>query len=240
MKILVIEDDETIADYITKGFRESGYTVDLARDGYEGSELALARIYEAAVIDIMLPGIDGLTIIENMRKQGITTPVLILSARRTVDDRVQGLRTGGDDYLVKPFSFSELEARIEALIRRGTPAGETSPEKESLSFADLELDPWKHEVRRGGQIISLQPREFNLLEYLVRNAERVVTKTSILEAVYEYNFDPQTNVVDVLVHRLRSKIDKEFDTKLIHTIRGAGYVLREKNLNPRGSFQACA
>lgn len=228
MKILVIEDDETIADYIAKGFRESGFTVDVARDGFEGSELALSNIYSAAVIDIMLPGVDGLTIIEDMRKQDIKTPVLILSARRTVDDRVQGLRTGGDDYLVKPFSFSELEARIEALIRRGTPEKESRNARETLHFADLELDPWKHEVRRGGQVISLQPKEFSLLEYMVRNAGRVVTKTAILEAIYEYNFDPQTNVVDVLVHRLRSKVDKDFSTKLIHTIRGAGYVLRHE------------
>jgi len=227
MKILVIEDDETLADYVAKGLRESGYGVDVARDGYEGSELARSSAYDVAVVDIMLPGIDGLTIIEDMRAKGIRTPVLILSARRTVDDRVQGLKAGGDDYLVKPFSFSELEARIEALIRRSAPEESASKKKDAtLRVADLELEPWKHEVRRAGQVIPLQPKEFRLLEYLARNAGRVVTKTSILETVYEYNFDPQTNVVDVLVHRLRSKIDKDFEPKLIHTIRGAGYVLR--------------
>lgn len=230
MKILVIEDDPTIGDYIAKGLRESGYAVDLSRDGIEGSELALSPGYDAAVVDIMLPGVDGLTLIEGMRNKGIRTPVLILSARRTVDDRVQGLRAGGDDYLVKPFSFSELEARIEALIRRAAPQEGPSPggrePGDTLRVADLELDPWKHEAKRGGKPVSLQPKEFRLLEYLARNAGRVVTKTAILENVYEYHFDPQTNVVDVLVHRLRSKIDKDFEPKLIHTIRGAGYVLR--------------
>lgn len=230
MKILVIEDDQTIGDYIAKGLRESGYAVDLARDGIEGSELALSPGYDAAVVDIMLPGLDGLALIEGMRKKGSRTPVLILSARRTVDDRVQGLRAGGDDYLVKPFSFSELEARIEALIRRAAPQdGSKATEGgrgDPLRVADLELDPWKHEARRHGRPVALQPKEFRLLEYLARNAGRVVTKTAILENVYEYHFDPQTNVVDVLVHRLRSKIDKDFEPKLIHTIRGAGYVLR--------------
>ena len=231
MKILVIEDDQTIGDYIAKGLRESGYAVDLAREGIEGSELALSPGYDAAVVDIMLPGVDGLSIIESMRRKGIRTPVLILSARRTVDDRVQGLRAGGDDYLVKPFSFSELEARIEALIRRTVPTESEGGRRgnggsDTLRVADLELDPWKHEARRAGKPIALQPKEFRLLEYLARNAGRVVTKTAILENVYEYHFDPQTNVVDVLVHRLRSKIDKDFEPKLIHTIRGAGYVLR--------------
>jgi two-component system OmpR family response regulator len=226
MKILVIEDDKTIAAYIAKGLRETGYTVDVANDGDEGSDLAQIGPYDAAVVDIMLPGTDGLTIIEEMRAENITTPVLILSAKRSVDDRVRGLRAGGDDYMVKPFSFSELEARIEALIRRSTPAPAETSESATLRVADLELDSWKHEVRRAGQIITLQPREFRFLEFLARNAGRVLTKTAILEHVYEYNFDPQTNVVDVLVHRLRSKIDKDFEPKLIHTIRGAGYVLR--------------
>lgn len=229
MKILVIEDDQTIADYIAKGLRESGYAVDVARAGFEGEELACSVSYDAAVVDIMLPEVDGLTIIEKMRARGITTPVLILSARRTVDDRVHGLRAGGDDYLVKPFSFSELEARIEALIRRASPAPDAKardPREAVLRIADLELDAWKHEVRRRGEVIPLQPKEFRLLELLARNPGRVVTKTSILETVYEYNFDPQTNVVDVLMHRLRSKIDRDHEPKLIHTIRGAGYVLR--------------
>jgi two-component system OmpR family response regulator len=226
MKILVIEDDKTIAAYIAKGLRETGYTVDVANDGDEGSDLAQIGPYDAAVVDIMLPGTDGLTIIEEMRAEHITTPVLILSAKRSVDDRVRGLRAGGDDYMVKPFSFSELEARIEALIRRSIPAPSEPSESSVLRVADLELNSWKHEVRRAGQTITLQPREFRFLEYLARNAGRVLTKTAILEHVYEYNFDPQTNVVDVLVHRLRSKIDKDFEPKLIHTIRGAGYVLR--------------
>ncbi|MEM8954052.1 MAG: response regulator transcription factor [Verrucomicrobiota bacterium] len=227
MKILVIEDDKTIAAYIAKGLREAGYTVDVAHDGDEGSDLAQIGPYDAAVVDIMLPGTDGLTIIEEMRAEKIATPVLILSAKRSVDDRVKGLRAGGDDYMVKPFSFSELEARIEALIRRAAPADSAdSTDSSILRVADLELDSWKHEVRRAGQTITLQPREFRFLEFLARNAGRVLTKTSILEHVYEYNFDPQTNVVDVLVHRLRSKIDKDFEPKLIHTIRGAGYVLK--------------
>jgi two-component system OmpR family response regulator len=226
MKILVIEDDKKIAAYIEKGLRESGYVVDIAHDGHDGAELALHGQYAAAIIDLMLPGMDGMTIIESMRARGVATPVLILSARQTVDDRVRGLKAGGDDYMVKPFSFSELEARIHALIRRATTAVSRIADSEVLRVADLELDPWKHEAVRDGRSIPLQPREFQLLEFLVRNAGRVVTKTSILENVYEYHFDPQTNVVDVLVHRLRSRIDKDFKPKLIHTVRGAGYVLR--------------
>ena len=225
MKILVIEDDEKIAGFIANGLRERGYAVDVAHDGEAGGDLAHRGNYEAAIIDIMLPGIDGLTLIEGMRAAKLRTPVLILSARRTIDDRVNGLRAGGDDYLVKPFSFFELEARIEALIRRSLPA-ETSGERGTFRVADLELDPWKHEVRRHGNAITLQPREFRLLELLARNAGRVISKTAILEYVYEYNFDPQTNVVDVLVHRLRGKVDKDIEPKLIHTVRGAGYVLR--------------
>lgn len=228
MKILVIEDDQAIADYISKGLREVGYGVDVVMDGAEGADLACSSSYEVAVIDIMLPEVDGLTIIERMRAANISTPVLILSAKRSVDDRVKGLRAGGDDYMVKPFSFSELEARIEALIRRSSSvhSDDDGVQDTTLRVADLELDPWKHEVHRGGEIIALQPREFRLLEFLVRNVDRMVTKTAILEYVYEYHFDPQTNVIDVLVHRLRSKIDKNFEPKLIHTIRGAGYVLR--------------
>jgi two-component system OmpR family response regulator len=226
MKILVIEDDKKIAAYIDKGLRESGYVVDIAHDGHDGADLALNGQYAAAIVDLMLPGMDGMTIIETMRARGVATPVLILSARQTVDDRVRGLKAGGDDYMVKPFSFSELEARIHALIRRATPATARAADSGILRVADLELDPWKHEAVRDGRSIPLQPREFQLLEFLVRNAGRVVTKTSILENVYEYHFDPQTNVVDVLVHRLRSRIDKDFKPKLIHTVRGAGYVLR--------------
>jgi two-component system OmpR family response regulator len=189
VKILIVEDDEKIAAFIAKGLRERGYAVDVAHDGEAGEGLAHTESYEAAIIDIMLPGIDGLTLIEGMRAAGLRTPVLILSARRTIDDRVKGLRAGGDDYLVKPFSFFELEARIEALIRRSLPV-ETAGEGDVFRVADLELDPWKHEVRRHGQSIALQAREFRLLELLARNAGRVISKTSILEYVYEYNLRP--------------------------------------------------
>jgi len=227
MKVLVIEDDPKIADYVARGLRESGHAVDLAHDGDAGSSLALGGGHDAAVVDIMLPGTDGLTLIAEMRQAGIDTPVLILSARRSVDDRVRGLKAGGDDYLVKPFSFAELEARLEALARRHGRAA-AIPEG-VLRVADLEVDPWTHQARRGEHAIPLQPKEFRLLQLLARQAGRVVSKTAILEQVYEYHFDPQTNVVDVLVHRLRSKVDKDFEPKLIHTIRGAGYVLREES-----------
>lgn len=226
MKILVIEDDEKIAAFIANGLRENGFAVDVVHDGDEGADLALSSPYDAAVVDIMLPGTDGLAIVAAMRARNIRTPVLMLSAKRSVGDRVKGLRAGGDDYLVKPFSFFELEARIEALIRRSLPGDEARSGTGILRVADLELDPWKHEARRQGENIALQPREFRFLELLARNAGRVISKTAILEHVYEYNFDPQTNVIDVLVHRLRAKIDKDFDPKLLHTVRGAGYVLR--------------
>ena len=205
--------------------------VDVYHDGLGGLDAALVHKYDAAVIDLMLPGIDGLSIIEQMRAQDVRTPVIILSAKRTVSDRIAGLQKGGDDYMVKPFSFSELLARVQALVRRsGAPAGDGDGGSlgETLKFADLELDPWKREAKRGGEAIPLQAREFSLLEYLMRNPGRVISKTSILENVYDYNFDPQTNVVDVLVCRLRNKIDKEFDKKLLHTVRGMGYVLREE------------
>lgn len=220
----MIEDDEKIAEFVANGLRESGYAVDVVNDGEEGAERALSPTYRAAVIDIMLPGVDGLAIVERMRAENVDTPVLILSAKRGVDDRVRGLRAGGDDYLTKPFSFFELEARIEALLRRSQ-TGEHDAGG-ALRVHDLEIEPWKHEVRRQGTVIALQPREFRLLELLARNAGRVISKTAIIEHVYEYHFDPQTNVVDVLIHRLRSKIDKDFEPKLIQTVRGAGYVLR--------------
>ena len=222
MRLLLVEDDLKIASFITKGLKEAGFAVDHAADGEEGLHLALHEPYAVAIIDIMLPRLDGLRLIEELRRQKINTPVLILSAKRTVDDRVRGLQTGGDDYLIKPFAFPELLARVQALIRRVD--GSTEPT--SLTFGDLSLDLLKWEVHRSGKRVDLQPREFALLEYLMRNAERVVSKTMILEHIWSYQFDPQTNVVDVLVSRLRSKVDKDFPEKIIHTIRGIGYVLK--------------
>jgi len=222
MRVLVIEDDSKIAAYVAEGLREAGFVVDIAADGVEGLHLATTASYDAAVVDLMLPGLDGLTLIERLRTKRIGTPVLILSAKRTVDDRVQGLRAGGDDYMTKPFSFSELLARIEALIRRAT----RQTEPTSLTAGDLTLDLLTREAQREGKALPLQPKEFALLEYMMRNPNRILPKTAILERVYDYSFDPQTNVVDVLVHRLRAKIDRDFERKLIHTVRGAGYVLR--------------
>lgn len=222
MRILLVEDDPKIAAFVAKGFREAGFAVDTAEDGEQGLDLALGQVYDAAVLDIMLPKLDGLTLIENLRKQKINTPVIILSAKRSVDDRIKGLQAGGDDYLTKPFSFSELLARVQALLRRA--GGRSEPVR--LELEGLSLDLITREVRRTGTRIDLQPREFALLEYLLRNAGRVVSKTMILEHVWDYSFDPQTNVVDVLVHRLRAKVDQGFDRKLIHTLRGVGYVLK--------------
>jgi len=222
MRLLLVEDDLKIASFIMKGFKEAGFSVDHVADGEEGLHLALHEPYAVAIIDIMLPKLDGLRLIEVLRRQKIKTPVLILSAKRSVDDRVRGLQTGGDDYLIKPFAFPELLARVQALIRRVN--GSTEPT--SLTFGDLSLDLLRREVHRSGKRIDLQPREFALLEYLMRNAERVVSKTMILEHIWSYQFDPQTNVVDVLVSRLRSKVDKDFPEKIIHTIRGIGYVLK--------------
>jgi two-component system OmpR family response regulator len=222
MRVLVVEDDAKIAAFVVKGLEQAGFVVDHAADGQEGLHLALHESYDASIIDLMLPGLDGLSLIEELRRQQKDTPVIILSARRTVADRVKGLQTGGDDYLVKPFSFAELLARVQALIRRGS--GATHPTR--LAMGDLAVDLLSREVTRGGEQISLQPREFALLEYLMRQAGRVVSKTMILEHVWDYSFDPQTNVVDVLVCRLRNKVDRDFEPKLIHTIRGVGYVLR--------------
>jgi len=224
MKILVVEDDSKIASFVTKGLREAGFAVDAAAAGDEGLHFALSQSYDAAIIDIMLPGLDGLSLIERLRQKKITTPVIILSAKRTVDDRIRGLRAGGDDYMVKPFSFSELLARIQALIRRATQTAEPS----RLTAGDVNVDLLTRQVQRGEKDISLQAREFGLLEYLMRNADRIVSKTAILEHVYDYSFDPQTNVVDVLVCRLRNKIDKDFDHKMIQTVRGMGYVLKTR------------
>ncbi len=222
MRVLVIEDDADTAAYIRKGLKEQGHVVDHAQDGKEGLFMALEQSYDVTIVDRMLPGLDGLSIIQTLRTSGNTTPVLILSALGEVDDRVQGLRAGGDDYLVKPFAFSELLARLEALVRRAdTEAAETS-----LRVGDLQLDLLTRVVKRAGQVIELQPREFRLLEYLMRHAGQVVTRTMLLENVWDYHFDPQTNVIDVHVSRLRRKIDKEFGQPLLHTIRGAGYTLR--------------
>jgi two-component system OmpR family response regulator len=220
MRVLVVEDDKKIASFVVNGLRQSGYAVDHAADGEEGLIRAQTIAYDAAVVDVMLPRLDGLSLIQQLRARGARAPVLILSAKASVDDRVRGLQAGGDDYLTKPFAFSELLARIQALIRRAT----QTPEPTRLAVGDLALDLLTREVRRGGELIELQPREFALLEYLMRQANRPVTKTMILEHVFDYSFDPQTNVVDVLVHRLRRKVDR--DKAMLHTIRGVGYVLR--------------
>ena len=222
MRVLIVEDDETIASFVVKGLREAGFAADHARDGQQGLDLAVAQPYDAAVVDLMLPGLDGLGLIRTLRERGIRTPVLILSARRSVDDRVKGLETGGDDYLTKPFAFAELLARVQALIRRST--GTAEPTR--LVVGTLELDLLSRQCRRDGKAIELRPREFALLEYLMRHAGRVVSKTMIMAHVYDYRFDPHTNVVDVLVHRLREKVDRDFEPKMIHTVRGMGYVLK--------------
>jgi two-component system OmpR family response regulator len=219
---LLIEDDDTIAEFVARGLREAGFAVDRAADGAEGLEAALAQTYDVAVVDVMLPRRDGLSVIEELRRKGVITPVLILSAKRSVDDRVRGLQAGGDDYLTKPFAFAELLARVQALVRRAS----RTPEPTTLTVEDLVLDLLSRRVTRAGNAVDLRPREFALLEYLMRNAGKVVSKTMILSHVWEYNFDPQTNIVDVLVSRLRDKVDRAFDAKLIHTVRGVGYVLR--------------
>ena len=222
MRILLVEDDLKIASFVVKGLKEAGFAVDHAQDGKEGLYLALTEPYDAAIIDIMLPKLDGLSLIEGLRRKKSNTPVIILSAKRSIDDRVKGLQTGSDDYLTKPFAFSELLARVQALIRRSS----RTLEPTSLSVGELSVELLTREVTRTGTEIELQPHEFTLLEYLMRNAGRVVSKTMILEHVWDYNFDPQTNVVDVLVCRLRNKVDRDFDVKMIHTIRGVGYVLK--------------
>jgi two-component system OmpR family response regulator len=219
---LIIEDDRKISSFLDKGFREVGYAADVAEDGEEGLQLARQGVHDAIVADLMLPKLDWLGMIERIRAEGIETPVIILSAKRSVDDRIRGLQAGGDDYMVKPFSFSELLVRVQTLLRRS----QRTPQPTILQTGDLRLNLTERTVERDGQPIELQPREFALLEYLMRNPGRVVTKTAILEHVYDYSFDPQTNVVDVLVCRLRNRIDKQFDQKLIHTVRGVGYVLK--------------
>ena len=223
MRILVIEDDKDVASFIRNGLAQAGCNVDHAANGKDGLFLATTESYDALVVDRMLPGIDGLTVIRTLRASANSTPVLILSALGEVDDRVKGLKAGGDDYLVKPFAFSELLARLEALARRAK-SGSDAPST-VLKAADLEMDLLRREVRRGGKPIDLQPREFQLLEFLLRHAGQVVTRTMLLEGVWDYHFDPQTNVIDVHISRLRSKIDRGFDRPLLHTVRGAGYRL---------------
>ncbi|HLJ72136.1 MAG TPA: response regulator transcription factor [Roseiarcus sp.] len=224
MRILIIEDDRDAAAYLVKAFREVGHVADHAADGVTGYDLAREGGYDVAVVDRMLPKMDGLSLIGALRAQNVDTPILILSALGQVDDRVKGLRAGGDDYLAKPYAFSELLARVDALARR-RPKGAT--EETVYRIADLELDRLSHKVTRGGAEIPLQPREFRLLEYLMQHAGKVVTRTMLLESVWDYHFDPQTNVIDVHISRLRAKIDKDFDPPLLHTVRGAGYMIRD-------------
>ncbi len=222
MRLLLVEDDTTVAAYVCKGLSEAGFVVDHASDGVGGLAMASGAAYDAAVIDLMLPGMDGLALIDELRRRKIQLPVIILSARRSVAERVEGLHAGGDDYLTKPFAFSELLARIQALIRRAT----NSPEPSTISAGALRIDLRARTVSRDGRPILLQPREYALLEYLARNAGRIVSKTMIIEHVWDYNFDPHTNVVESRICRLRDKIDAGFATPLIHTVRGMGYVLR--------------
>ncbi len=223
MRILLVEDDPTVAGFVAKGLREAGHVVEHADNGRDGLFLAAAEVFDAVVLDRMLPGgIDGIRILETLRGQGNVTPVLLLSALAQVDERVAGLKAGGDDYLTKPFAFSELLARVEAMTRRGKNDGPQT----RLVVADLEMDLLSRLVKRAGQKIDLQPREFRLLEYLMRHASQVVTRTMLLEGVWDYHFDPQTNVIDVHVSRLRQKVDRPFGSSLIHTVRNAGYMLR--------------
>lgn len=222
MRVLVVEDDTSIASFISRGLKEAGFAVDVASNGHDGLARAQSASYDAAVVDLMLPGRDGLSLVGELRRTGIGTPVLILTARRSVEDRVKGLETGADDYLVKPFAFPELLARVQALIRRS----KGTPEATELVLDGLVLNRLTRRVERDGQAIELRPREFALLELLMRNAGRVVSKTMILSHVWGYDFDPGSNVVDVLVFRLRDRIDRGFTPQLLHTVRGVGYVLK--------------
>ena len=224
MRILIIEDDRDAAAYLTKAFKEAGHVADHAADGLDGYEMAREGGYDVAIVDRMLPKMDGLSLIGALRAQGVETPVLIMSALGQVDDRVKGLRAGGDDYLAKPYAFSELLARVEVIARR---RAKGASEETVYRLGDLELDRLSHKVARAGEEIVLQPREFRLLEYMMQHAGKVVTRTMLLEHVWDYHFDPQTNVIDVHISRLRAKIDRDFDTPLLHTIRGAGYMLRD-------------
>ena len=222
MRLLLIEDDEKIASFIIKGMKEAGFRINHTADGETGLAMAASGDYDGAIVDLMLPKLDGLSLIENLRDRRITLPVIILSAKRTTDDRVKGLQLGGDDYLTKPFAFSELLARVQSLLRRASGTAEAT----SLTLSDLSIDLLARTVHRGGKNIDLQPKEFSLLEYLMRNTGRVVSKTMIMERVWDYSFDPQTNVVEARICRLRDKIDKGFDRQLIHTVRGLGYVIK--------------
>lgn len=223
MRLLLIEDDQVIADFICKGLKESGFAIDHMTDGQTGLSAALQGAHDLAIIDLMLPILDGLSVIDRIREKKINIPIIILSAKRTVDDRINGLQHGSDDYLTKPFSFSELLARVEALLRRSNNAVEPT----SLSINDLSLDLLARTVVRGNKKIDLQPKEFALLEYLIRHTGHVVSKTMIMERVWNYDFDPGTNVVEARISKLREKIDKDFNTPLIHTVRGLGYILKE-------------
>lgn len=223
MRLLLVEDDVKIAMFIQNGLKEAGFAVDHTTNGQDGLHLALTEPYDLAIIDLMLPKLDGLSLIEELRRKEVNTPILILSAKKSVDDRVKGLRTGGDDYLVKPFAFSELLARVQALIRRAS--GVVSPS--TLTVGELTLNVQTRKVYRRQKEVDLQPLEFSLLEYLMRNAGQVVSKTMIMEHVWDYNFSPMTNVVEARICYLRDKIDRDFDSKLIHTVRGVGYVLKE-------------
>jgi two-component system OmpR family response regulator len=222
MRVLVVEDDASIAEFVAGGLRQEGYAVDVADNGIDGLELAQSQPYDAAVVDVMLPRLDGLSLVTALRRASVNLPVLFLSARHSVDDRVRGLQTGGDDYLTKPFAFPELLARVQALSRRGP----LSLEPTELSVGDLHLDRLTRRVERAGQLIELRPREFALLEYLMRHQGKVVSKTMIVSHIWDYSFDTGTNAVDVLVYRLRDKIDRNFEPKLLHTVRGVGYVLK--------------
>jgi DNA-binding response OmpR family regulator len=222
MRVLLVEDDAKIASFVDEGLRRAGFAVDTVSSGEEGVDLGAREPYDVMVIDVMLPGINGITMIERLRQRGVATPVLILSALQSVDDKIRGFKSGGDDYLTKPFSFSELLVRLEALIRRSS----RNPAAVNIVVGDLTVDPLSRHVRRGATTIELQPKEYALLEYLARNSPQVVSKTMILEHVWNYHFDPQSSVIDVLIHRLRRKVDADFEPKLLQTVRGVGYALR--------------
>ena len=222
MQVLIIEDDKQICSYVANGLKQAGFTTDMANTGDDGYQMATAVDYDALIVDIMLPGMDGITLIETLRGRGVNTPVLILSAKSSLDDKIRGFQSGSDDYITKPFSFSELLVRLQAILRRSA----RGPQVNELEVGDLRMDLMSRKVERAGREIVLQPREFALLEYLMKNAGNVVSKTMILEHVWDYHFDPQTNVVDVLVHRLRTKLDKAFDEDMLNTVRGVGYVLK--------------